>query len=410
MDITRHLGRCSARSGIKGYPDKLKISILVSTVSASNFGRAYILAKALCPHYEVEIVGQIDRSGVWLPCDTGEFVLRTTPARRYPAFVHSAFDIVSHASGDVIYASKLLPSSYGVGLLAGLIRRVPVVLDIDDWELGIRQTCTGSKKRYFPGVRNPDAYSYIALTEHLVGLADEVTTVSDFLAQRFGRGVKVPHGRDVHWLDPDRYDRVALRQQWGFGNERIIVWLGTASPEKGIEDLARAVTLLKRADVKLLLVGGSDRDSFLPAIQQIAGDHLIQIGLRPFSELPLFIALADLIVLPQRNTPATVGQVPAKLFDAMSMARPVISTNISDMPQILDGCGVIVEPGNVEQIAQAMAGLLEDEAWAAELGRRAREKCIREYSLEAMEKTLQAVFNRYAPGRRTSSMDTRVKA
>ena len=36
-----------------------------------------------------------------------------------------------------------------------------------------------------------------------------------------------------------------------------------------------------------------------------------------------------------------VGQVPAKLFDAMALGRPVVSTRVSMIPEILDGCGLI---------------------------------------------------------------------
>ena len=79
----------------------------------------------------------------------------------------------------------------------------------------------------------------------------------------------------------------------------------------------------------------------------------------------------------------------------MAMAKPIVSTYISDIPQILDGCGVVVEPGNVEQIAQAMRELLDDQERAAELGRLAREKCVKEYSIEAMQSPLLAVFDRY---------------
>ena len=130
-------------------------------------------------------------------------------------------------------------------------------------------------------------------------------------------------------------------------------------------------------------------------VRDIAGDSAVIVGQRPFCELPWFLSAADLVVIPQKANSATLGQVPAKLFDAMAMAKPIISTRVSDMPQILDGCGVVVEPGNVEQIAQAMEELLDDEKLATELGRAAREKCVREYSMEAMAKILEGVFKRY---------------
>lgn len=379
----------------------MKISILVSDISGNCYGRAYILAQALKQRYEVEIVGSIDERGVWPPCDTNEFVLKTTRTRRhYPGFVKSAVEILSHISGDVVYAMKPRPSSFGFGLLKKLFTGRPVVLDIDDWEEGcLREYSAHRSKSRFRGVSLPYSYSYVVLMERMVKWADQITTVSDFFLKLYGRGTKVPHGRDVHWLDPSRYDREALRGKWSLRDYKVILWLGTMRPHKGIEDLARAVTLLDRSEVRLLLVGATDVESLPEDLKEVAGRFTTIVGVRPFSELPLFLSMADLVVLPQRNTLTTMGQIPAKLFDAMAMGRPVISTSVSDIPRILDGCGVVVEPGNVEQIAEAIGRVLDDEEWAAELGRLAREKCIREYSIEVMERTLATVFDRYVSGR-----------
>jgi glycosyltransferase involved in cell wall biosynthesis len=221
--------------------------------------------------------------------------------------------------------------------------------------------------------------------------------VSDFLRQRYGRGCKVHHGRDVHWLDPTRYDGASLRRRWGLDRHKVVLWLGTPEPYKGLEDLAAAIVALKRDDLRLLLVGANPRDGLVRRVQQRLGSALVGVEMRPFAELPDFYAMADLVVLPQRRSPATVGQVPAKLFDAMAMAKPVISTAVSDIPQILEGCGMVVEPGHVGQLTAAMAQCLDDESRAAELGRRARDKCVREYSIEAMERTLHSIFSTYDP-------------
>ena len=109
----------------------------------------------------------------------------------------------------------------------------------------------------------------------------------------------------------------------------------------------------------------------------------------------MFLSMADLVVLAQRNTPQTVGQLPAKLAHAMAMEKPIISTNISDMPEILNGCGVIVEPGDVDTLAQNIHRLMEDEEEATELGKRARQKCRERFSFETIETILTKIFERY---------------
>jgi glycosyltransferase involved in cell wall biosynthesis len=87
--------------------------------------------------------------------------------------------------------------------------------------------------------------------------------------------------------------------------------------------------------------------------------------------------------------------VPAKIFDAMAMAKPIIATNVSDIPEILDSCGWIVEPENPRQLAETIKYVFEHPVEAKENGKKAREKCKREYSWNTMEKILIEVFRKY---------------
>lgn len=373
----------------------MKISILVRDLSGNCYGRAHVLAKALSRVYDVEIVGPVGPAGIWMPFDTGEFETKTVPARALPFLARSLHDLLSKITGDVLYALKPHVCSFGLALLKKVRSKLPIVLDIDDWELGLYRSQPNLLLNSLASLPYPDAYPYAALLDRITGRADEITTVSHFLMERYGRGVIVPHGRDVTWLDPTRYDRDALRQTWGLAGTRVILWLGTPLPYKGVEDLVDAVDLLRRDDVRLLMVGVNPSSQMARRLEDRGLDRVILVGPRPFAQLPEFLALSDVVVLPQRLSPATVGQVPAKLFDAMAMAKPIVATRVSDIPIILDGCGLIVEPGDTEALAGAIASVLDDQAGATEMGRRARGRCVREYSIEAMERPLRQVFDRF---------------
>ena len=108
----------------------------------------------------------------------------------------------------------------------------------------------------------------------------------------------------------------------------------------------------------------------------------------PFDDVPRYLVAADVVAVPQRATTDTLGQVPAKLFDAMALARPIVSTTVSMIPEILDGCGCLVPPGNVPALAGAIRRLLDNGDEAAALGRRARERCDARYSFRAARATL----------------------
>ena len=124
------------------------------------------------------------------------------------------------------------------------------------------------------------------------------------------------------------------------------------------------------------------------------------LGEIPFDEVPRYLVAADVVAVPQRATTDTVGQVPAKIFDAMALARPIVSTAVSMIPEILEGCGVLVPPGDAVALAASLGRVLDDPSMAAELGRRARERCQARYSFAAARASLFPLVERAIAGSR----------
>jgi len=213
-----------------------------------------------------------------------------------------------------------------------------------------------------------------------------VTVASRFLQEKFG-GVLITHVRDTDAWKPGSADPAEGRRRLGLGGERLVMFLGTPRGYKGLEDLAAAVSSLGRPDVLLAVIGASPASS--------EGREILRLCPRakllpwvPFEEIPVFLSAADVVAVPQRDTPDTLGQVPAKLFDAMALGRPVVSTRVSMIPEILDGCGLVVEPGHVAALAAAIGRLVDNPAEAQALGARGRERCVERYSFEAARRTL----------------------
>jgi len=129
-----------------------------------------------------------------------------------------------------------------------------------------------------------------------------------------------------------------------------------------------------------------------------ASSHVRVVGEIPFDDVPRYLVAADVVAVPQRATSDTQGQVPAKLFDAMALARPVVSTAVSMIPEILDGCGLVIPPGDVRALAAALQQLLGDRATAEALGRRARARCEELYSFAAARRRLYPLVERAVAG------------
>lgn len=386
----------------------MKISILNPDLSANGVGRSYLLAKILQRRYQVEIVGPASRGCIWQPFNyTHELNYKAVKVDSWLKLIPRIRGILNKITGDIIYANKPLLPSLGIGLLKKLANRKPLILDIDDWEMGfIREAYSTlplvkrSKFLAFSAVRphRMVTYSTTLLAEKLTRFANEITVSNSFLKRKFG-GTVIWHGRDTDAFNPEKFDKDSVREKYGIGkSKRIVIFLGSATRYKGIEDLVEAASLLQEEDIWLILVG-MDRDNYSQNLIRLAKEKLDErfkaFGLQPFENVPEFLAMADIVVIPQRNSPSTVGQVPAKVFDAMAMAKPIIATNVSDLPEILDGCGWVVEPERPEQLAQAIQFVFNHAGEAKEKGWKARSKCIEKYSWNAMEKVLFKIFGKY---------------
>jgi glycosyltransferase involved in cell wall biosynthesis len=390
----------------------MKISILTHDLSRNCLGRAYLLAKILQRQYEVEIVGPIFGDGIWEPVANDKSIAYkpVESSGRFKSYwqIKALFRRIT---GDVIYASKPLFSSYDVALLKKYFSKRPLVLDIDDWQLGflevrenrIRSTTglrrlkmlKGSMKRFL--LKPDNSYWWVKFNEWLVRFANEVTVSNNFLKTRFG-GTIVWHARDTTAFNPDNFDKSSIRKKYGLGqDEKAVIFCGTPTPYKGIEDL---ITALKEIpDVKLIIAGLKERQYcrkiVAKAKSELGEKRIMPFGLQPFSLIPEFLAMSDIVAIPQKNTSHTIGQMPAKVFDAMAMAKPIVASSTCDLPEVLSGCGWIVEPGKPKELTSAIRHIFDNIEEGKRKGWQARKRCEVKYSYNAMEKSLHKLFHKY---------------
>jgi glycosyltransferase involved in cell wall biosynthesis len=377
----------------------VKVSVLCFDLGDNAVARAWLLSRLLEPLGPVEMMGPRYGETMWTPIPAGSIPHRSVPGGKLPRLAATLPALLRLADGDLIYASKPRLASAGVGYLKRLTTGRPLLLDIDDWEVGffLRSGFWGTAGRAL-NLANPKGLPWTWLMERLTGLADGVTVASRFLERKFG-GVLVPHVRDTDAWRPGSGDPSEIRGRLGVGKERLVMFLGTPREYKGLEDLCAAMARLARPDVALVLVGTEPGS---PTGRRLASSYpgIRLVGRVPFDQVPAYLSAADVVAVPQRESSDTRGQVPAKIFDAMAVGRPVVSTRVSMIPEILDGCGVLVAPGDVGALARGIAELLDAPDHAADLGARARERCVARYSFAAARRLLFPLVERVMARRR----------
>jgi len=365
----------------------VKISFLCFDLSNNSLGRAALLARALSRRHEVELIGPAKQGTIWYPLKDLDLPVKSFPWKRYPGFIPTVRRILRAIDGDVVFACKPMPTSFGVGLLKKWFSKKPLIVDIDDWEVGFfYHTGFWGKVGRFLNFSNPNGLPHTWLMERLVNFADAITVSNGFLHNRFS-GTLLYHCRDTTLLDPEKFDTDRAREKLGLKDKKVVMFLGTPRAHKGVDDLIEAVNKIDRPDLCLVIIGAEkgfgDRHEKL-----VAENKLVILPMIPFKDLPRHLAAADVVVIPQRRTSDTVGQMPAKIFDAMAMAKPIVSTRVSDIPEVLEDSGYLVEPGNVRQLAEAVDHVFDHPEEALAKGKKARERCIAHYDIRGMENEL----------------------
>jgi glycosyltransferase involved in cell wall biosynthesis len=261
-----------------------------------------------------------------------------------------------------------------------------VLLDVDDWELAFFSPWADAALAPVSWV-SAASNLYTRWYFRRTALADAVTVTTTLLEQRLG-GTYIPHAR------PER-----PRSSAGLAPHPLVMFVGTPRRHKGLNDLVRAFRSVRTPGAELCIIG-ADQDRDLTALA--AADGRVSIDPRvSLDSLPERLARAWLIVIPQRDELASRAQLPAKLMDAMSLGKAILSTDVGDLPRWLAGdCGVTVPPGDVARLGSAIDELLGDPARLARLGENARARFLQQASEAAVRPRLLALVDRLLSGTR----------
>lgn len=384
-----------------------KVSLVVSDLAGGGAIRAFLLGQILLKlQYQVEVVGFMFGQGLYADPPAGIPVVSVS-GQPYPRFLVCARTLLQKIDGDIIYAVKLKPTSFGLSLLKRLQTRRPALLDMDDWELSWHG---GDEWQYRPPslkqfardilkpngqLREPDHPLYLQWMERLVARADATTIDTQFLQERFG-GAYVPNGKDTDLFDPAPYDPERQRAKYNLSDYRVLMFPGSPRPHKGLEDILLALDRLDWPDLRVAIVGGNPYDDYDDKLMRRWGRWIVKLPRHPVEEMPAAIAAAHVVIVPQRDTLTARAQFPLKLTDGMAMAKPVLATRVGDIPDILAGTGYLADPNCPEQLAAQIESIFQHPDEARERGIQARKRCIQHYSLETMATTLETVLEKLA--------------
>ena len=206
--------------------------------------------------------------------------------------------------------------------------------------------------------------------------SDRILTVSEaskrdivhFLNVRPEKIVVVHNAIDERFRVTPSEEAVArVRERYQL-DHRFVLYVGNIKPHKNLVRLIEAFDGLRKRgfdELTLLIIG--DEISKLPALRRAVHSHKLHkhvrfLGYLPDDQLAILYRLAAVFVFPSLSE--GFGLPP---LEAMACGAPVVTSNVSSLPEVTGGAAVLVDPYDVESIVDGIARVLSDPALREEL-------------------------------------------
>lgn len=221
--------------------------------------------------------------------------------------------------------------------------------------------------------------------------AEAIAAEGDIQAQELAGVFKIPKEKFFNLPDGVELDAIeryisnskVKREDLQIHDADIVLMnVNRLDRNKGVLYLIEALSILNRElNVKLILVGaGPEEDKIKRQVEKLKlSDRVIHFKGIADEEMFHLYTLADISV-----TPTLWEGLPLVVLEAMAAGKPIVATNVADIPSVINGNGIVVPPGNAEAIVDAILTIYRSDL-VKTMGKRSRE-IIRDYDWKIIAK------------------------
>jgi glycosyltransferase involved in cell wall biosynthesis len=287
----------------------------------------------------------------------------------------------------------LLRSLYGVSYLAGLIERQR----IDLVHANTFKAALVGAVSAFLSARPLVFHDRILITHGFLGKvvassARRIIAVSQAVASK-----PVNRGKPKVCIVNDGVDTEILKPRSQPGPGLAVCYLGRISREKGLHNLVQCAPRVRAAvpGVRFIIAGApyTAEDVRYLAEVRTALNRMDVVGAFEFrgyvSDIGAFMSEAAVLVLPSDREAFGIA-----ILEAMALERPVVAFRAGGPQEIIRHGreGLLVEPADVEGLAQALVSLLRDPESAQQMGRWGRQTVEQRFSIKTAARQVMEVY------------------
>ena len=175
-----------------------------------------------------------------------------------------------------------------------------------------------------------------------------------------------------------------------------IGFAGRFVAEKGVDLLIRAVAQLGQEERpwSLHLAGKGPQEGYLKQLCQQLGidSHVVWHGSLPSAEMPQFLQMIDVLVLPSRTQANWAEQFGRILVEAMACETVVVGSNSGEIPHVIGAAGLVFAEDDLGELVAHLRTLSQDTALCQEFGQRGRRRMLEQYTQQQIASQTAAVY------------------
>ena len=198
------------------------------------------------------------------------------------------------------------------------------------------------------------------------------------------------NGIDTEWFSLDRWDRSAGRGEFGVGpDDVLLINVARLEKVKNQEMIIRVLKILREKGFRafLVFVGEGARRTELEKTASELGlaAYIHFTGLR--QDVPQLLTAADVFLLSSQWE-----GIPNAVLEAMAMGLPVVSTELPGVREVMDESveGFFVPQNDSDAMAECAARLICDTEMRRAMGRHARDRIVRQFSMDSMVRSFDS--------------------